>query len=306
MKTKALVLFSGGLDSVITIKLLQDQNIQVTAIFIQNGFRIKDTSNYLKELAKKLNVKLIFLHKEQDFFNMWKEPSYGYGKALNPCVNCHALMANLAEQYRIKHNFDFIATGDVLHQRGFSQTSKQLKKVISIIDNPDKILRPLSARHLEKTEMEKNGLVDRELLLGITGKSRKIQYNLLKKYGLNKKDIESPAGGCLLAEKNFKNNINDFIKSLDFNDFQLIKYGRHLLLNNHKIILSRNKNEQIIMEKYNGKNYIKITTNNIKSPIAFIEKKYFDNNNISDIVKLLKKYSKFKNIIDENNFKIII
>lgn len=300
MKTKALVLFSGGLDSVITVKLLQEQNIEVTALFIQNGFRIKDTSDYLINLANKLNIELIFVNQEKQFFDMWKSPSYGYGKAVNPCINCHALMANVAEQYRVKYAYDFIATGDVLEQRGFSQTSTQLKKVISIIDNPKKILRPLSALRLKETEMEKNGLVDRSKLLGIIGKSRKIQYTLLKQYELRKDEVENPAGGCLMAEQNFKKRVKNIISDLDFNDFYLMKYGRHLILNGYKIILSRNIKEHKEMLKYNGSNYIMLQTNNLKSPIAFIEKEYLQKNKrLDDILELLKKYSKIES---ERNF----
>jgi tRNA-specific 2-thiouridylase len=301
-RPKALVLFSGGLDSVITVKLLQEQNIDVTALFIQNGFRTKDTTNYLIGLTEKLNVDFININKEEDFFNMWKDPSFGYGKAVNPCINCHALMANVAEQYRVKHSFDFIATGDVLEQRGFSQTTKQLKKVISIIDNPDKILRPLSAHHLKKTEMESIGLVDRDMLLGITGKSRRIQYKLLKKYGLNKKDVESPAGGCLMAETDFKDKIIDQIKKIDFDDFHIMKYGRHITINNHRMILSRNTDEHKQMLKYSGENFLLLETNNLKSPIAFIDKNYFDENDINDILNILMKYSKFNNQKDKLNF----
>ena len=304
MKTKALVLFSGGLDSVITVKLLQEQNIDVTALFIQNGFRIKDTSDYLIDLANKLNVELIFANQEKEFFNMWKNPLYGYGKAVNPCINCHALMANIAEQYRVKYNYDFIATGDVLEQRGFSQTSTQLKKVISIIENPNKILRPLSALRLKETEMEKNGLVDRSKLLGIIGKSRKIQYNLLKEYGLKKDEVENPAGGCLMAEHIFKKRVENIIPDLDFNDFHLMKYGRHINLNGYKVILSRNIKEHKEMLKYNGSNYIMIQTNNRKSPIAFIDKQYIQNNNsLNDLLDILKKYSKIES---EQNFNFNI
>lgn len=299
---KVLVLFSGGLDSVITVKLLQEQGIHVTALFIQNGFRVADNTIYLKTLSKKLNVELVIIDKQSDFFTMLKNPIYGYGSAINPCVDCHALIANIAEQYRIKYDYDFIATGDVLGQRGFSQTSIQLKKVISIIDNPDKILRPLSAKKMKKTKMEITGLVDRDQLLSIIGKSRRVQYKLLNYYGLKIEDVESPAGGCLLAEQNFKNNIEHLISKMNLNDFHLMKYGRHLTVNGFKLILSRNVTEHKAMIKYNGTNFIFIKTNNIKSPIAYIEKDYFINNSEHDILVLMKKFSKIPLNFD---FKII-
>jgi hypothetical protein len=150
--------------------------------------------------------------------------------------------------------------------------------------------------------MEKNGLVNRNKLLGIIGKSRKIQYKLLKQYGLSKKEIENPAGGCLMAEQIFKKRVKNIIRDLDFNDFHLMKYGRHIKLNGYKLILSRNAKEHKEMLKYNGDNYILLETNNIKSPIAFIDIKYFKYHNINDILNILMQYSKFNTQKDKLNF----
>jgi hypothetical protein len=183
-------------------------------------------------------------------------------------------MANIAEDYRVANHYDFIATGDVLEQRGFSQSQVQLRKVIKLIDNPEKILRPLSAKMLDITKMEQEGLVNREDLLAIHGKSRKQQYELLEKYGLKSSDVESPAGGCLLAEQSMKNKLmNINTDDIAFADFSLFKVGRHVHLQSigRRLIMSRNKEEMDSMLKYKGDNYTLVKTNKLKSPIAFIE-----------------------------------
>jgi len=222
--SKAVVLFSGGLDSVIVIKLLQEQNIDVTALYIENGFHKGNKDKYLKDLASKLNVKLVIKDSRSEFFDMWKKPKYGYGKAMNPCVNCHALMTNMALSFMEEINADFVASGEVLEQRGFSQTTHQMKKVIKLIEQPEKILRPLSAKSMKATQMEKDNLVDRELLLNIKGKSRKIQYELLSKYGLKKNEVEVPAGGCILAEPGIKKKVKGLdIEKLKLEDFEVFK-----------------------------------------------------------------------------------
>ena len=320
-KSKAIVLFSGGLDSVIVIKLLQEQNIDVIAFYVENGFHKGSKDKYLKDLAKKLDVKLVISDNRGEFFEMWKKPKYGYGKAMNPCVNCHALMTNIALKYMKEIDADFIASGEVLEQRGFSQTTFQMKKVIKLIDNPEKILRPLSAKSHPKTQMEKDGLVDRNLLLNIKGKSRKIQYKLLEKYGLNKEDVENPAGGCILAEPNIKNKVKGLnINNLKLEDFEIFKYGRQCLVNNKKLILSRNFSEMKQLKKYNidKGTFVKITTNEIKSPMGLLDLSSdkindFINNNKKDkeIIDLLnavkdkiKTFVKFQGY--EENFKIKI
>ncbi len=319
-KVKALVLFSGGLDSVITIKLLQEQGIEITAMYIDNGFHKGAKIDYLSELAKKLDVTLSIGDFQKEFFHMWKNPSYGYGKEVNPCVNCHALMVNLTEKGRENGGFDFIATGDVLEQRGNSQSSVQLKKVIKLIDNPKKVLRPLSALKLEETQMELDGIVDRTKFLGIIGKSRKVQYELLEKFGLTPKEVETPAGGCILTESSMTEKVNGANwYQLGIEEFNLFKFGRHIELPfGRRLILSRNEKEENKLCGYNGKHFRRvIVTNQSKSPIGFVqlskdEVEYKDVSQhskklyktiINETINHMKKYTKFG---DNTNFQIKI
>jgi len=302
--SKAVVLFSGGLDSVIVIKLLQEQNIDVTALYIENGFHKGNKDKYLKDLASKLNVKLVIKDSRSEFFDMWKEPKYGYGKAMNPCVNCHALMTNIALNFMDEINADFVASGEVLEQRGFSQTTHQMKKVIKLIERPEKILRPLSAKSMKATQMEKDNLVDRELLLNIKGKSRKIQYELLSKYGLKKDEVEVPAGGCILAEPGIKKKVEGLdIEKLKLEDFEVFKYGRQCLVDGVKFVLSRDRYEMKQLNKYNVDkgSFVKVTTNEIKSPMGLLD---LTSEELNDFITNFKKDERIIKLLDNVKEKI--
>ena len=238
---KALVLFSGGLDSILTAKILQDQGIKVTAVIYKSFFWETDKA----EIMAKKNKILYFVENISDkHLAIVKNPKHGYGKAANPCLDCHALMLKEAKLHlhpprrnafahpRSDHEvylenitcevagrsetkamtprrgkmgvFDFIATGEVLGQRPFSQTKKALQVITEESGLGDRLLRPLSARLLPKTLPEKKGWVNPEKLYDIQGRSRRRQISLAKKYGI--KDYPQPAGGCRLTEMNSPKN----------------------------------------------------------------------------------------------------
>jgi len=294
-KKKVILLFSGGLDSVVSALILKDQ-VDVTALYIENGFRNDSGTKYqyIKDLCEKIGITLIIKDERQRFFDMWKSPKFGYGKGMNPCVDCHASMLNVAIDYVSGGEYDFIATGEVAEQRGFSQTFGQQRKVDSMISDKSIILRPLSAKKWEETKMEKLGWVDREKMFSIVGKSRKIQYNILSKYGFTKEEVESPAGGCILAEKGMKKKMKGInIKELSLEDFQLMKTGRHLDLLNNRLVLTRNIKEMLLLKDVESNAKI-ITTNQVKSPMGF----YFgevDEIVIKELTKIMNKYSKVEN-----------
>ncbi|MCD4693944.1 7-cyano-7-deazaguanine synthase, partial [bacterium] len=171
-KARALVLFSGGLDSMIAVKLLQVQNIEVEAIcFVSNFFNSKKA----EEGAKNLKIKLHIVNISKEMLKLVKNPPNGHGKYYNPCIDCHGLMVRKAGKFIEKNKkFDFLASGEVLGQRPFSQNKKSLKKVIDI--SGYEILRPLSAMLLLETEIEKKGLVKREELANISGRNRSVQF----------------------------------------------------------------------------------------------------------------------------------
>ena len=181
---------------------------------------------------------------------MLRRPRYGYGKGMNPCIDCHALMLREAGKLGESFGADFLFTGEVLGQRPFSQTRPSLRAVEKASGCLDLLLRPLSARLLPETRPEREGLVDRTRLLDISGRSRKRQMALAEDYGLN--DYPAPAGGCLLTDPIFSRRLKELLAHSpepELREIELLKTGRHFRLHpNLKVIIGRNKKENEAIE----------------------------------------------------------
>jgi len=241
MKKRAISLLSGGLDSILATWLILQQRVEVIGIFFSTSFF--DTEK-AKKAAEFLNIPLEIIDVTDEFIPILLNPRYGYGKNMNPCIDCHAFMIKKAKELLKKYNADFIVTGEVLGERPMSQNKQSLKIVEKYSDTEDILLRPLSAKLLPPTKPEREGLIDRNKLLDIKGRSRKIQLDLAKKIGLKK--IPTPAGGCLLTEPNFSRRLKDLIehqKLISKRDLELLKLGRHFRIDGVKIIVGRNKEE---------------------------------------------------------------
>ncbi|WP_032121290.1 DUF814 domain-containing protein [Clostridium amazonitimonense] len=246
--TKALAMISGGLDSILAAKLIRNQGIQVIGVCFKSYF-----FNEVKavEMCKQIDIPLIVIDFSKEHFNLVQNPKHGYGKNMNPCIDCHAMMmsytGNLLEEYKA----DFIITGEVLNQRPMSQTKRSLDIVKKESGFSEKILRPLCALNLEPTKMEILGLVDREKLLDISGRSRSRQMELAELWGI--KDYPSPAGGCKLTEPNYSERLRDLLKynnNPTEEDIALLRYGRHFRVGNSKIMVSRTQDESKEMKKF--------------------------------------------------------
>ncbi len=234
----AYVLYSGGLDSVMAIKLLQEQNIKIVAVHFTSPFF--ENEKFCRETAKEQGFKLIVKKLDRKYLNMVKNPLHGYGSAINPCLDCHMHMLN--EIKKIAKN-NMIVTGEVMGQRPFSQKSRDLQLIEKESKLKNKILRPLSAKLLPETIYEKKGIVNREKLLGISGRGRKTQLEFAKKYNL--KHL-APAGGCLLADQEFAKKLTDLFKHkkiISDLDLNLLRFGRHFRISENKIIVGRNETE---------------------------------------------------------------
>ncbi|HEC88170.1 MAG TPA: DUF814 domain-containing protein [Thermoplasmata archaeon] len=176
------------------------------------------------------------------YLRVIRNPKYGYGKNMNPCIDCRIFMLNQAKKYAKKVGAKFIFTGEVLDERPMSQHYKALKIIEKEADLEGKILRPLSVKLLPKTEAEKNGWVDRNKLLAV--RSRKPQITMIKKIGIT--EYPCPAGGCLLTYKEFASKIRDLFKHkkrITMKDILLLKIGRHFRFSKNKIIVGRNEQE---------------------------------------------------------------
>jgi tRNA U34 2-thiouridine synthase MnmA/TrmU len=267
-KVRALVLFSGGLDSILATKLLMEQGIKVEGLTLKSCFWKTD---YAKEASKKLGIKLKIVDFSKEHLKMIKCPKHGYGKNMNPCIDCHSLMFKIAKSIMQKENFDFVATGEVLGERPMSQNKNSLELIEKESGLIGHLLRPLSAKLLESTEIEKKGLVDREKLLDIRGRSRKKQLTLAKKWKI--KDYPTPAGGCLLTDPEFSKRLRELLdkypKILE-NDIKLLKIGRHFWNKGNKIIVGRNHKENLAIKRLRQKNDVLIELQGLTGPTTLV------------------------------------
>ncbi|MGK2907641.1 MAG: thiamine biosynthesis protein [Desulfuromonadales bacterium] len=250
--SKALGLLSGGLDSSLAALCLKRQGIEVTAIAFVTPFF---GSSKAERMASQLDIPLMIEDISKIHLDMVKNPHYGYGKNLNPCIDCHAMMFRLAGEFMTERDFDFLFSGEVLGQRPMSQNADALRKVANYSGHPDRILRPMSARLLPITPMEDQGLVDRTQLLDIQGRSRKPQEALAREWGLT--DFPSSGGGCLLTEIHFSDRLRDLFNhqaDCTVADVELLKIGRQFRLSEHaKLTLGRHqKDNESIREAAHG------------------------------------------------------
>jgi len=228
MKVRALGLMSGGLDSMLAVKLLQDQGIEMTGIAFETPFFGSESA---RKAAAQLGVGLRIVDIGASHLEMLRSPRYGYGRHMNPCIDCHALMIRTAGRIMEAEGFDFLCTGEVVGQRPMSQRRDALVSVDRLSGYAGYILRPLSAGLLPVTIPEREGKVDRHRLPRISGRSRKQQMALAVHYGIH--DYPSPAGGCLLTNPGFAARLRDLFSTQEkvgLRDVELLKYGRHLRL----------------------------------------------------------------------------
>ena len=240
-----MALLSGGLDSTLAVKLVLDQDIDVEAINFVSPFCLcrKGGCGAL-EVAKNLNIPLKTITVGEEYLRIVRKPKFGYGKNMNPCIDCRIFMLKKAKKYAEEMGASFIFTGEVLGQRPMSQHRKTLGIIEKEAGLKGKILRPLSAKLLPPTEVEKKGLISRETLLGIEGRSRKKQIRLAQE--LKVTEYSCPGGGCLLTYREFTSKLKDLFehkKRISLKDVRLLKVGRHFRFGKNKIIVGRNEAE---------------------------------------------------------------
>ena len=254
MSRKAVALFSGGLDSTLSILTVLRHGVGVTALKFVTPFDhdIADTSSSFRNLlhtAEQFRFEVRIFELSDQFMEIVKKPKFGYGRNMNPCIDCRILMLKAAKDFMEKTEADFIISGEVLGQRPMSQR----KNILYLIDKEagvtDYVLRPLSAKLLKITIPEIKGILNREMLFDFRGRSRKPQMTLAKDFGLT--DYPAPAGGCLLTEPHYAHRLKDLFTyqpDPDLDDLSLLRIGRHFRFSpSCKIIVGRNKieNEKI-------------------------------------------------------------
>jgi tRNA U34 2-thiouridine synthase MnmA/TrmU len=296
---KAIAMLSGGLDSTLAVRVVLDQGIEVEALNFMTVFcrcTAKDSTCLASQTAARtLGIKLQVRNMNDEFLEVVRHPQYGYGKNLNPCLDCRILMFKKGREYMSQNGASFIVTGEVLGERPMSQRREAMQIIERESGLQGLILRPLSAKLLPVTTPEKMGWVSREALLAITGRSRKPQIKLASDYGIN--DYPCPAGGCLLTDPGFALRMKDLMKNnpdFSLNDVHLLKLGRHFRLTPlAKVVVGRNEgeNDKILSLAEEGDTILRVK--NFPGPLA-LARGEVDHQAILQSAIITAKYSKAK------------
>ncbi|MBF0427503.1 MAG: tRNA (5-methylaminomethyl-2-thiouridylate)-methyltransferase [Magnetococcales bacterium] len=259
---RALGLLSGGLDSTLAVKLLLDQGIEVECVNFHTGFCIQSHTGAMRNpkpgaspprhdalfAAGNLGIRLHMVDIAEDYVRIVTNPKYGYGKNLNPCLDCKIFMVHKAMEMKESMGFHFLFTGEVLGQRPMSQRRDTLPKIDRESGAGGWLLRPLTALRMPPTEPEKRGWVDRSRLMGFSGRNRKPQMALAAQLGI--REYPSPAGGCcFLTDENYARKLQDLwqfrgSREYTMDDILLLKAGRHLRPAPHfKLVIGRDEAE---------------------------------------------------------------
>lgn len=225
MSRRCVALLSGGLDSMLAIRLMQQQGIEVEALNFKTVFTCcQDTS---AQAARDLGVRLTIVGQEDDYLELVRKPRFGYGKGANPCVDCRIYMFDKAKLFMEQIDADFLVSGEVVGQRPMSQKRSDLHVISRQSGLDDLLLRPLSAKLMPPTLPEREGWVDRRQLYGFAGRGRKELIDLARELDL--KQIPTPSTGCALTEPQFSKKVFDLVKMPETSrwDFELLRYGRH-------------------------------------------------------------------------------
>jgi len=288
VQRKALALVSGGLDSMLAVRLVQEQGVHVEGVNFFTGFCVEGHTHAIRKqdsarpkrnnalwVAEQLGIRLHIVDIIDEYKEVVINPQHGYGAHLNPCLDCKIFMVRKAREWIETHGFDFILTGEVVGQRPMSQRADTLPLVAQDSGAQDRLLRPLCARLLPPTLPEREGWIDRERLLGFNGRSRKPQMALAQHFGFS--DYAQPAGGCcFLTDKQYAVKLADLWqhrghRDYELDDIMLLKVGRHLRPAPHyKLIVAREEGEGRFLEGYR-RQFTHLMTVSHPGPLALVD-----------------------------------
>jgi len=288
MPIKALGLLSGGLDSTLALRLIHDQGIEVTAINFHTGFCFTDARRASRKeapppggpsdalsTAARLGVPIEVVDISKGYLEVLHHPDFGYGKNVNPCIDCRIHMFKMAHEMMQEAGASFVFTGEVLGQRPKSQHLSALNLIAKQAGLDDRLLRPLSALILPPTLPEREGWIDRSKLMGFHGRTRKPQMALAAEFGID--SYPQPAGGCcFLTDPQYGRKVRDLWEhgvkdEMDWDDYLMLKVGRHIRLGpRSKVILGRDEGENLFIEQY-AKDRIRLEVRDIPGPMAAMD-----------------------------------
>ncbi len=294
-KKKAVALLSGGLDSTIATRLIKDMGIEITALNFHTAFCTctqKGCKFESRQVANEFDLPLKVMSVTKEYMGIVRNPKFGYGKGMNPCIDCRIFMFKKAKEYMEEIGASFVITGEVLGQRPMSQTKRNMSLIEKESGLEGRILRPLSANKKDQLDKNVSDEVDIEALPNITGRSRKTQYALAEE--LNIENYSCPSGGCLLTEKEFSVRLKDYFKyntEDDINKIKLLKTGRHFRLNDHcKVIVARDESESKKLEFYT---HVGLMMDPVEQgPIALILSNDLNHKDLELASKIIARYCK--------------
>ena len=288
LQRKAVALVSGGLDSMLAVRVIQEQGIHVEGINFFTGFCVEGHTHAIRKkdrdkpkrnnalwAAEQLGIKSHIVDIIEEYKDVVINPKHGYGANLNPCLDCKVFMVRKAREWMEQHGFDFIITGEVVGQRPMSQRKDTMPVVQIESGVEDRLLRPLSAKNLPETLPEREGWVEREKLHDFSGRSRKPQLALAKSFGF--REWATPAGGCcFLTDAHYSSRLADLWQSrgsrdYEMDDIMLLKVGRHIRPAKHfKLILAREEGEGKFLQGYK-RQYPTLKVTSHGGPFALID-----------------------------------
>ncbi len=281
--TKAIALYSGGLDSTLAILTMMKQGVDVTAITFMNHFGcdIGDKSSCSKDpfaASVKFGFTVKLAHLSDKFFDIVKNPKYGHGKNMNPCVDCRILMLKEAKEFMKMSGADFLITGEVIGQRPMSQRRDCFPVMDKDADVKGLVVRPLCGKILPATIPEEKGLISRDMLLDFNGRSRKPQIALAEELGLT--EYPAPAGGCLLTDPNYSFKLRELLdhtKDPDYKEINFLRVGRQFRYSpDCKIFVGRDKADNDAIQSLTESDDYSLHVEDAGSPVTVLLGKVTD------------------------------
>lgn len=296
----------------LAVRVIQKQGIHVEGINFFTGFCVEGHTHAIRKkhqhkqkrnnalwVAEQLGIKLHIVDVVEEYKDILLNPVHGYGKNVNPCLDCKTFMVKKAVEWIRDHDFDFIITGEVVGQRPMSQRKETMPVVAKESGSNDLLVRPLSAGQLPETLPEREGWLDRKGLFDFSGRSRKPQMALAAQYGFE--DYAQPAGGCcMLTDENYAVKLKDMwsnrpSRAYELDDIIMLKMGRHFrLAPNLKIIIGREEGENNFMQGYKNQ-FVSIYPVSHNGALALVDGEFKSDEELQTALALIARYSQGKN-----------
>ncbi len=301
---KCIVMLSGGLDSRLAVKIMQEQGFDVLALFFRLPFGAgccDENCSFNFSQLQGVELKIVNCSKGKllhEYLGILKNPQYGTGAGVNPCVDCRIFMFKKAREFADKEGIELVVTGEVIGERPMSQRKKPMNVIEEQSGLKGRLLRPLSAKLLPETEAEKRGIVDRSKLYSIYGRKRDKQIALAKRFKIS---YPSPAGGCLLCEKALSKRFLALLdRGMNEEEIKVASMGRHFFINKKWVVLGRNEKENKILEAFKGDYELRVP--DFSGPSALILDKTDEDTN-KKVDELIKAYSKLGSLEERKKFE---